>query len=821
MLLVQITQLIVAFLHIALGFLVLRARHPSAVNRAFAAQSFVFAGWVLGIAGLQSGKNLDWWAGLSFAFAALIPTAFLVFSHCYPATSTWSAPPHARLAGGLSAIFVALSLGTNLLSYDATVTVAGFERKSGPLYPFFAVFFLGTWCAGLCVFARKWFRSRGLARAQFHYLGAGLICGFLGGISTNLILPLTGQSNYSWIGPYFSLVYVGFVAHAIIRLRLMDLRLFIHRGLTIGFAIVLSAVPAGLVLTLFWPRLLVTFDTSELAFLLAAVGIVTLLTPVTRDVASRLLDRYVYRTQANYQRTVREASQMLTRVLNLKALLRFISSTVVRSTGAESVALYLREGSPGKEFCCAFTESGPGITVLRSVPQAPIDVVTALEMAQEPILADEVARERDAPFAALHQSLTRTNWALVLPVLSEDALIALIAVGPKLSGDAFYQHDLDLLMTLANQAGVAIKNAQLYAAVVVANEYIENIAATIESGVIAIDAAGRVAMFNRAAEQLTGLAAEATKGAAAAVLPLCLAEPLLATAADGQPRTQPEVELATVAAAPDGPASRPVICTISPVRDPAGAVLGAVAVVSDLTPLKELEVERRRAEQLAYFQALASGIAHEIKNPLVAIKTFSQLLPRRRGDERFLEEFGRIATREIDRIQRLVDRLRTLSRPAGGPRQPIDIRVPLADVLALVRPTLEEKSLVLVASLGADPAIVLGNHPELEALFLNLVLNAHDMTPSGGTVTLDVSRTETHVTVTVSDSGPGIPPELTERVFEPFFTTKARGSGLGLAISAGIAQAHGARLRADNRPAGGAIFTVEFPVASVVSAMVV
>ncbi len=250
-------------------------------------------------------------------------------------------------------------------------------------------------------------------------------------------------------------------------------------------------------------------------------------------------------------------------------------------------------------------------------------------------------------------------------------------------------------------------------------------------------------------------------------------------------------------------------------------MLGAVAVVSDLTPLKELEVERRRAERLAYFQALASGIAHEIKNPLVAIKTFSQLLPRRRGDARFLEEFGRISTREIDRMQRLVDRLRTLSRPAGGPRHPIDVRVPLGDVLELVRPTLEEKSLALSTALGADPSVVLGNHAELEQLFLNLVLNAHEVTPSGGTVILDVTRTDTHVTVAVSDSGPGIPPELLERVFEPFFTTKARGSGLGLAISAGIAQAHGARLRADNRPAGGAIFTVEFPVASVVSAMVV
>jgi signal transduction histidine kinase len=87
-------------------------------------------------------------------------------------------------------------------------------------------------------------------------------------------------------------------------------------------------------------------------------------------------------------------------------------------------------------------------------------------------------------------------------------------------------------------------------------------------------------------------------------------------------------------------------------------------------------------------------------------------------------------------------------------------------------------------------------------------------------VTVEVMSTETHATVTVMDSGPGIAPELLERVFEPFFTTKARGSGLGLAISAGIAQAHGAKLRVHNRPGGGAVFTVEFPLATVVPLVV-
>jgi signal transduction histidine kinase len=251
-----------------------------------------------------------------------------------------------------------------------------------------------------------------------------------------------------------------------------------------------------------------------------------------------------------------------------------------------------------------------------------------------------------------------------------------------------------------------------------------------------------------------------------------------------------------------------------------GGVLGAVAVVSDLTPFKELEVERRRAERLSYFQALVSGIAHEIKNPMVAIRTFAQLLPRRLEDARFLEEFSRISTRETDRIQHLLERLRTLSRPVDGPRTPLDLRAPLGHVIELMQPTLTRKSLTLEADLGAEPRVVRGNHDELVQLFLNLVLNAHDATPGGGRVSVEVTRTDTQVVVTVADTGPGIAPEQLERVFEPFFTTKARGSGLGLAISAGIAQAHEARLRARNQPAGGAIFTVEFPAASMISAVV-
>jgi PAS domain S-box-containing protein len=818
--LIQIGQITVALVTTMLALFVLRGSPASNVNRAFAAQCLLIAGWTVGLSGLHSADTVHESFAMAFALASLIPAGILIFLYTYsfPRSVALVVPTYLKGIVVVGFLFAGLSVGSDLIFYDATLMTSGVTRKTGTLYPAFAIYFVSTLCVAFWIFIKKWRATQGPARVRYRYLGAGLIGSLTGGITTNLLIPLwTGQSTYSWLGPYFTLVYVGFVAHAIIRHRLMDLRLFIHRGLTIGLAGLLSFIPVGLLLMVFWPRLLTSLRPSELALLLTLVCVVTILIPLTRDVAGRLLDRYVYRTHSNYQRTVREASQMLTRVLYLDKLLAFITTTVVGSTGAGGVAVYLREGAA---FRCAIADRHQDAGHFDAPPLASVKLIAALEAAQEPILTDELAREPEQGAVGLHADLSRNDWALLLPVLSEDTLIAIIAVGPKVSGDSFYQQDLDLLMTLANQAGIAVKNAQLYAAVVVANEYLENIVAALESGVVAINAEGEIAIFNRAAELLTGLAASALRTKDATSLPPCLADPLRAAVCDGEPRVQPEVELATVPATDGTTIVRPVICTTSPVRDPAGRVLGAVAVFSDLTPLKELETQRRNSERLVYFQTLAAGIAHEIKNPLVAIKTFTQLLPRRHQDPRFLDEFGRIAVREIDRMQRIVDRLSALSRPASGARDLLDVRAPLGEALEFLQPTFEAKSISVSASLATEACEIIGNAGEIEQLFLNLLLNAYDATPSGGTVHVEASRADTKIVITFSDGGPGIPLELLEKIFEPFFTTKSRGSGLGLAISASIAQAHGGSVRAFNGNWGGATFRVELPIAASASARI-
>ncbi len=807
----QISLCLVSCMVLGLGLLVWRARPEAPSNRSFGAFTLFSAIWILGVGLFHAGANLIFWAMTAFAGASLVPAAFLAFVRYYPTPTKWLRPWVLRLNFSIGLFFAAASLTTRLIVKDALITSTGPARETGPLYPLFAAYFLVAWFTALVVLLSKWSRARGLARVQLHYLALGFVVSTSGGIAANLVLPIfSGITSYNWLGPLFSLAFVALIAHGIIRHRVMNVRLVIHRGLTFTLALAVSLIPVGGLLALAWPRLSDHLAPDELVALIIAVVLVSLVIPLTRDAAGRLLDRYVYRTHVNYQRTLRGASEALTRVLDLKVLLQFVNHTVATSTNSEGAAVYLKAGSsePGARFRRAIAEKRHAQSHFDTPEESPEEIITVLTNTKDLVLTDEIAQEPlTSDRERLHEALSRLNWALVLPLVSEEHLIGAIVVGPKLAGDPFYPQDLDLLMTLANQAGVAVKNAQLYAQVLLAHEHLNNIVSTIESGVVAVDATSQVILFNRAAEQLTGLAADRVRFQPLSVLPACVGGMLTETITDGGARTQPEVQLS------DGTTTRPIICTTSPLHDQTGAVLGAVAVFSDLTPLKALEVERQRAERLAYFEMLASGIAHEIKNPLVAVKAFAQLLPRRRGEERFVAEFGRVVSREIAKMERLLDRLQTLSRPGERPHHAIDLRGPIGDAVEAMRPVFAEKRVVLSAAMGQSPCMILGDPSELEQLFLNLLMNAHEVMAPEDMVRVEVATTADRVIVAVVDTGPGVPPELLERVFDPFFSTKERGTGLGLAICASIAQTHGARIKATNRDAGGAVFTVDLPLA--------
>jgi PAS domain S-box-containing protein len=523
-----------------------------------------------------------------------------------------------------------------------------------------------------------------------------------------------------------------------------------------------------------------------------------------KSLVQRLFDRYLYRDPYDYARTLRETSQALTATIDLRALLQHTASALANTLRPEALAIYLYDFEDD-QFRLSWMSSSDSFPLC--VPKG--SAIAAGVVSGQLVFADEIPIDQSR---RIRVELESMRGAVVAPLIEENELIGFVVLGAKRSGDPYFSNDADLLTTLTNQAAVAVRNAQTHARVVQINEEMRKVLETIESGVVAVGPRGRITLFNRAAEQLTGMSAQGARGQSPEGLPGPLAAALQATAADGEPRSQIEFSL------PDAAGQLvPLMCSTSPLRGPDGAPLGAVAVLADMSRLKELEQEKRRAERLASIEAIASGLIHEIRNPLVSIKTYAQYLPTRGASEEFREMFSRTATREIGRIDDLLSRFRTMSRASQHPMEMVDLSVPLRDTLETLHVEMEDRKIRLrqVGELPRRP--VLGNVSQLQQLFLNLCLNAIQAMDPGGELTVRVADLSegggNTLLVEVADTGPGIPEHLLATIFDPFVTTKPHGTGLGLAICRSIADAHHAQLSVRNnvgRP--GCAFTVEFPV---------
>ena len=236
--------------------------------------------------------------------------------------------------------------------------------------------------------------------------------------------------------------------------------------------------------------------------------------------------------------------------------------------------------------------------------------------------------------------------------------------------------------------------------------------------------------------------------------------------------------------------------------------------------VRERTREFLRAAKLADLGTLAAGVAHEVNTPLASIASAAEGLERRlRAGEDGREEsldYLRVISREAYRAHDITARLLALARNDPGPVRPLRIEACVADAVEVVRHAAERRRVGIETA--AEPGLpeVAANGPELEQVFLNLLKNAVDASPDGGTVRIACRLGEPgEVRVEVTDQGPGIAAEHLPQLFDPFFTTKApgEGTGLGLSLAHRIVESHGGRIEAGDAPGGGARFAVTLPAA--------
>jgi two-component system, NtrC family, sensor histidine kinase HydH len=338
----------------------------------------------------------------------------------------------------------------------------------------------------------------------------------------------------------------------------------------------------------------------------------------------------------------------------------------------------------------------------------------------------------------------------------------------------------------------------------------EAVTRNMPAGLLLLNSAGLVTSANPAAEAALGVKALAYRrydevlGAGSRLTQLvasCL----------GQGRTfrREEVEYLTPSRE-----LRQLGVTISPVMNNANEIAGAICLLSDLTELAALQKQIHMKENLAALGELSAGIAHEFKNALATISGYAQLIRSEAQAGTELHEHGEQILRQTRSLTHVVTEFLKFARPLDLADEQVDLRPMIDRVAAEVTETVSGVPI----SMDGDFREVSGDDALLRQAILNLARNAAEAAssnPAGGRVIirgeLDTSGPLQGQRISISDNGPGIPPESLTKIFVPFYTTKANGTGLGLAVVQKIVVQHGGTIEARNHPLGGAEFIVWLP----------
>jgi len=411
---------------------------------------------------------------------------------------------------------------------------------------------------------------------------------------------------------------------------------------------------------------------------------------------------------------------------------------------------------------------------------------------------------------------TRAEGTILCPIRDEGVTVGFLLAANRSSARPIDPRERELLEMLADSLAVAIRNSRLYGEVTETKRSLEQLVRSAGDAIISLNRRGNITSWNPAAERIFGLTAkEAIGRSLRGMFPERYEQAARLALTGAQPATS--FDLSTKR--PDGGLLNLAV-TLSGVPGRDGRVDGLLAIVRDMTAQRELETQMHQSEKLTALGQVAGGIAHDFNNLLQAILGYSQLMTKNMGNtdvvRRGLSVIETAALGGAETVRRIQKFARL--RP-DEPFVSVELNQVIQDAVAITRPRWEERVAKGGVPLRLDLRLtplpeVMGRPSELNEVVTNLILNAIDAMPQGGTLGI-YTRPEgdEHVVLTVADTGVGMPEHVRKRIFDPFFTTKGEvGTGLGLSVSYSIIQRHGGEMRVESESGRGTTFTIILPV---------
>jgi hypothetical protein len=656
-------------------------------------------------------------------------------------------------------------------------------------------------------------------RMRLRWLVGGVTVGFMPLLALYVPMQLLGFNYPPLVNVLvlpLLLVPLSF-SYAAVGFRLWDVEVILKGAITYAVTIILAL---GVYFSTQWilartlsPEDSLVQTAALIATLVVAIGFAPL-----RDKLLDLADRLYYRDSYRGRRTLMDFGRELNSETDLANVVDLLVHRVRETMRVGRVAVLLRiedndhlrivppngRLSEGRALSSNFSQFVAGALVKR--PYLYIDDLTAV--------LEEYPDDRE--------TLDAEDLAYFLPLDVKGDIIGVLAIGRRLSGDFLSTDDLKVLQPLAAHLALAVDNALLYREVQRRatelehlKEYSENIVESITGGVMVLDAGGHVQSWNRSLADLHGLEPEEARGHTVDELfPAGFCRVLNSARDKVLQGLEPLTSAYRIPLRTHDGEDRVVTLAVAPLLGEEGDE-GTVVIVDDVTERTEMESKLRQAEKLTSVGLLAAGVAHEVNTPLAGISAYVQMLQRKLPETDPRRAILEKIEKQTFRASQIVNSLLNFSRQETGEFRSVDLNSVVDETLSLAEIQLRKRQIEVRTDLD-DDVPVFGDPIKLQQVLMNLLLNARDAMPQGGSLAISTVRQNGNAVLQVRDTGTGIDAEALEKVYDPFFTTKGigKGTGLGLSVSYGIIQEHRGAITVDSVPGEGTIFRISLPAAA-------
>ncbi len=410
--------------------------------------------------------------------------------------------------------------------------------------------------------------------------------------------------------------------------------------------------------------------------------------------------------------------------------------------------------------------------------------------------------------AMLKHMLDALGAEIIIPLYASGSIKGWIFVGQRSTGIPFDIADLEELTGLADHISTTLEKAMQYEETALQKALAETLLHSIPFGIIACDENAIIRWFNSTAHEIIQPADDEVIGQKAEFLGSRIAD--MFHRAIGNPDGHDTREWT------DNRTNQTISAETQCLLD-GGRCVGAMMMLRDVTGAKLLQEKEDQLERAAFWNELASSMSHEIRNPLVAIKTFSQLLPERYEDPDFRADFSAQVTEEVDKLNHIVDKINEFASPAKPIFAPLNVRTPIEHAVTRIQGKLDHDNLKIYLSADDSPLQINGDAGSLEECIYHLLQNAAENMANkpGSRINVVVKGRAPHggnnkVYILISDNGSGIDEAIRDKVFSPFSTIKARGLGLGLPIAKRSVIDHNGQIDIDTS-SGGTTISIILP----------